>query len=301
MTLPAGWWRIAVCLVLLLALVLMLDVSQILAALQRMDWRWTLAAAGLMLSATMLGAWALHLLFNTERTLPFLVFLPVYWTAWAVGLVFPGQVGDMASLTVMLQRHGLPPALILGRSMADKLVSLLLMIGLALWALRQRLSAPLFAAIICGAVVAAVLLQWLLRTKGPLARHRITIFIHKTLSEALLVWQRYPVRIACNALLTIIKICFIGLAYWVMFRAFGFHQAPAWDVITLVAVSSLVAYIPISFNGIGTAEVAGVALFAGVGVAPPAVLASYLVLRAIGLTLAWIPAGTWLLLARRHR
>ncbi len=300
MTLPSVRWRIALGLALLLALLAVLDVTEIAAVLRRIDARWTLAAAGLMCTTTLIGAVGLHLLLNTERTLAFMSFLPLYWTAWAVGLVFPGQVGDMASITVGLRRHGLAPAVTLGRSMADKLVSLLLMVVFALWAVRQHLSPLLMGAFALCTVLGAMLLLVLLRHGGRLARHRIVEFLRKAMLEALLVWRRFPGRIAINAALTVLKICLSGLAYWCMFQAFGFHAAPAWDVITLVAVSSLVAYIPISFNGVGTAEAAGVALFSTVGVTPPSVLASYLVLRAIGLCLAWIPAGAWLLLARRR-
>lgn len=300
MTLPSRPWRIAIGLALLLALLAVLDVRQIVAVMRRIDGHWTLAAATLMCASTVIGAGGLYLLLNTERALSFLAFLPLYWTAWAVGLVFPGQVGDMVSLTVVLQRRGLAPAVTLGRSMADKLVSLLLMIAFALWAVRQRLSPLLFAALVLGALLGGALLLVLLRRGGRLARHRATQFLLKALNEALLVARRHPGLIALNAGLTLLKICLSGLAYWCMFQAFGFAAAPAWDVITLVAVSSLVAYIPISFNGVGTAEAAGVALFSTVGVTAPSVLASYLVLRAIGLCLAWIPAGGWWLLARRR-
>lgn len=291
-------WRIAIGLALLLALLAVLDVRQIVAVMRSMNGYWALAAAGLMCVATVIGAGALYLLLNTERVLSFRSFLPLYWTAWAVGMVFPGQVGDMVSITVVLQRRGMAPAVTLGRTIADKLVSLLLMMAFALWAVRQRISPLLFAALVLGALLVGVLLLMLLRPGGPLARHRLAQFLGKALREALTVGRRYPGLIAINFALTSVKICLNGLAYWCMFQAFGFHAAPAWDVVTLVAVSSLVAYIPISFNGVGTAEVAGVALFATVGVTPPAVLASYLVLRAIGLSLAWIPAAGWWL-ARR--
>jgi hypothetical protein len=57
----------------------------------------------------------------------------------------------------------------------------------------------------------------------------------------------------------------------------------------------LVAYLPVSFNGIGTVELAGVALFGTVGVPAAAVFSGYMALRAMVLVIAWVPAGLFLL------
>ncbi len=126
------------------------------------------------------------------------------------------------------------------------------------------------------------------------------VFIGAALAEAARFAFAHPVLLSLNFLLTVLKICLTGAAYWCMFNALGFPQASVLEIAPLVAITSLVAYLPISFNGIGTAEAAGIAVFGSVGMPPAAVLGTYLILRVLGLASAWIPAASWLLLVRRR-
>lgn len=286
---------------LLCALLALVDFAKVGAALRSVAPAWVAASLGILVCGTLLGAIAVHLLLNIEKRLPFRQFLPVYWTAWAVGLVFPGQVGDMATMSSMLRRHQLPASITLGRTLADKLVSLTLMMAFALWAVRAYPFFPLvLAAAVAGLLGLALLVLGRRHLPGQayLERSKPVAFLRAALSEAARFARAHPGLIMINTLLTALKIYLTGSAYWCMFGAFGFHGASPLDITFLVAITSLVAYIPISFNGIGTAEAAGIAVFGSVGMTPAAVLGSYLLFRTLGLALAWIPAGLWLLLAR---
>ena len=287
--------------VLLCALLAFVDFARVGQALRSVAPAWVAAALAIMLAGTLIGAVAVHMLLNIEKRLPFRQFLPVYWTAWAVGLVFPGQVGDMATMATMLRSHNLSPEITLGRTLADKLVSLALMVASALWAVHGYSFFPLLLALCAlGVAGAALLLRGRHRLPGRefFRRNKAAQFLAAALAEVARFSQAHPVLIAVNVVLTAVKIALTGTAYWCVFNAFGFHQTSPLDVVFLVAITSLVAYIPISFNGIGTAEAAGIAVFGTVGISPAAVLGTYLVLRALGLALAWIPAGLWLMLAR---
>jgi uncharacterized membrane protein YbhN (UPF0104 family) len=293
--------RMAFGLCLLGLLVWVVDFDQLALALHTARLGWIGVALALIVGATLLGALAMHMLISTDGEIRFTEFLPVYWTAWAVGLVFPGQVGDMASMAALLKRHRMPMSTTVGRSMADKLVSLALMICLAAWAVHGQRG---FGLLLGGAAALAVFALLLYRQRARLARFgtgRVVNFVRAALAQTRALALRRPGLIAMNTLLTGVKIGLTGLGYWAMFRAFGFDQPQPFDVIPLVAISSLVAYIPISLNGLGTAEAAGIALFGTLGVSAPGVLASYLVLRALGLAVAWVPAALWLLLARPGR
>jgi uncharacterized membrane protein YbhN (UPF0104 family) len=106
-----------------------------------------------------------------------------------------------------------------------------------------------------------------------------------------------PWLVGINFVGTTLKILLIGTAYWYVFQAGGAQDPPWLDVILLVTVSSLVAYIPVSFNGLGTVEVTGILLFSLLGLGEELVLASYLVLRLIVLIIAWSPSLLILLLS----
>jgi uncharacterized membrane protein YbhN (UPF0104 family) len=98
--------------------------------------------------------------------------------------------------------------------------------------------------------------------------------------------------------LTSVKIGAIGVAYWALFLALGFSE-DLFVIIPLVAASSIVAYAPVSVNGIGTVEAVGILLFSSVGIPETAVLSAYVTLRFLVLILAWGPAGLWLLIKWR--
>ena len=296
-----GALRVAASLLLLAALVWWVDPAALLARLAGLHLGGWLAAAGAITAATLLGAVNLHLLLREHSRAPLREFLPVYWTAWAVGLVAPGQVGDLATVSALLHRRGVDWRGTLGRSLVDKVVSLLVMLGFtaaAVYALGRELSpridlrvvAMALGAFALAAAVAA--LAWRSARGRALALHAAEVggsFVG-TLRER-------PGLVALNAALTVVKIALVGTAYWLVFRALGQAQVGLPEAIAVSTAAGLLAYLPISFNGIGPVEAAGVVLFGILGVAAGTVVAAYLVLRATVLLLAWIPAA--LLLAAR--
>ena len=70
--------------------------------------------------------------------------------------------------------------------------------------------------------------------------------------------------------------------------------------ITLCAASAgLVAYLPLSLNGIGTVELTGLTLFGALGLPPEKILAAYLWLRVATLAATFVPLLVLLLPMRR--
>ena len=226
-------------------------------------------------------------------------FLPIYWTSWSFGLVIPGQVGDVASISLLLKRLGFEWSVILARSLVDKVITLLIMFAFAIYGLVNVAHMDIFHSEMIKWLAVAVLffvVIFLLKRKlfEQLVKNKalgVFKFIRKTLDEIIYTISSYPVRVIANFLLTIIKVTFIGSAYWFMFRALGYKDLNLWIVIPLVAASSLVAYLPISLNGIGTVELAGILLFSSVGISEPSVLSAFLLLRIIVLMLAWLPTS----------
>lgn len=292
--------RVGFGVTLLGVLILYFDPRNIALALLGLNILWVIIATVLIICATLIGATNAYLLINLENSLTFAAFLPLFWLSWAVGLVFPGQVGDMVSMAAQLRQYGIQLSESLGRSLADKLISLILMVGFASWEatnlppflLPLEWIVGIFVFVLLGIWPVRRILFWLSAAQG-----KATAFVSTTMREVRKVIALYPRRIAVNIFLTVIKIGLTGMSYWFVFRALGYYEIDPWRVTTLVAISSLVAYIPISFNGIGTVEIAGVALFGALGLNQADVLAAYLLLRSIVMLIAWLPAGLWLLFA----
>lgn len=249
---------------------------------------------------TILGAYNTYLLINLEKKLTFFNFIPIYWISWAVALIFPGQVGDIATLSVIMKKRGMDISQTLGRSLIDKLISFIFMLGFAVWGIltlpNLEITGHWYLVVLI--VVVFVLIYWqrifIIQVLSQIQPKLMDLMI-RTVEEIQQVARRYPRLLITNIVLTCVKIGLAGTSYWFAFRALGYTDVALWRVIPLVAISALVAYLPISFNGIGTVEITGVALFSTLGIAEPTVLSAYLILRILVLALAWLPAGLWLI------
>lgn len=302
-----AWVRWAVGICLLLALIALVDVRAVGRRLAELDPSWIAATIACILAATLIGAFNAHLLVSRGGELTMRRFLPLYWVAWAIGLVVPGQVGDVAGMSVMLRRHDFDWHASIGRSLLDKAVSAGVMLAFAiggialLWSPGSlSLASPWqwIAAIATGALATGVALRWLWAHTGA-SSPGLRGVAARTLREMLETSRRHPRRLGANLALTVVKTMLTGLAYYCVFRALSMHDLSPWAVTLVAAGSSIVAYLPVSFNGMGTVEAAGIALFGRMGVPPDAVLSAYLALRGIVLLLAWCPAAALMLSGRQ--
>ncbi len=226
-------------------------------------------------------------------------FLAHYWTGWAVGQVAPGQIGDTLTISALLKGHNIP----LKRSLAglgiDKVLSLLVSLA-AVCALPLILVGMHASWITLSVLLLSVVLALVMPQLGRIEqRLRLAIRYHKV-REALemvgnagrLVDER-PLAVAANLLVSVVKLGVTGFAFWCGLRAvqlpLPLNELPA---ITVCAASAgLIAYLPLSLNGIGTVEATGIVLFGALGLPPAAVLAAYLLLRCATLLAAWGPAA----------
>ncbi len=285
------------------------DGRQILAALRQLEPAWAAASAALILSSTLIGAYNSHLFIGRDGAVPWAVFLPVYWVGWALNLIVPGQVGDIAGISALLRARHLPWHISVGRSLLDKVITIVMMAvcaaaGLLLaWHDFRSRWPPLayrteagFWLVASGLVVGTTVLLIAALKSGRPGVVRFRRFFSDTAHELLATARHHPQRVLLNFMFTAVKIFVTGAAYWCMFRAFGEEGAGIISVTLIAAASSLVAYIPISVNGIGTVEIAGVLLFGALQLPAATVVSAYLMLRVLVLILAWVPAGLWLLL-----
>ena len=100
------WLRVFIGLSILLALLLGFDFKKIISELSSIDSTWVYLAGVSIVASTLLGAFSMFLIVSRGEEISFFKFLLVYWSSWAVGLVVPGQVGDIASISFLLRRWG---------------------------------------------------------------------------------------------------------------------------------------------------------------------------------------------------
>lgn len=290
--------RAAVALAALAALLYYADPAAVGRVLAHCDPLWLVLAGACIAASTVLGAYNAFLLVGRAGDLAWRQFLPVYWIAWAAGLLVPGQVGDIATTAALLRRHAMDWRHVLGRSVLDKVISLLiigalgvagLLAALAGWPAPYSLAAALGAAALGLAVLVALARTGIARGGGDdlggLRGQMLSV-----LRELRHTLAAQPLRIGANFVLSIVKAVLIGTAYWAALLAMGAELLVWSRTVLLASASSLLAYIPVSLNGIGVVEAAGVSLFARLGVSAAVVLSAYLALRALVMLIAGAPA-----------
>lgn len=219
---------------------------------------------------------------------------------------FPGQVGDVATLSVIMKKRGLDISRTLGRSLIDKLISFIIMLGFAAWGIltlpNLKITGYWYFVILIVPIFLLIYWQrvYIIQAFSQL-QPKLMDFMIRIVKEIQQVTWHYPRLVMANIVLTCVKISLAGTSYWYAFQALGYADVALWRVIPLVAASSLVAYLPISFNGIGTVEIAGVALFSTIDITESSVLSAYLTLRFLVIFVAWGPLGIWLITGQKLR
>lgn len=288
-------------------LVWSIGLRPILEVMARASWKPLVAAMLAVLAATAVGgynAWQLSALGERAR---FGRFLAAYWCGWAIGLVVPGQVGDVVSIAGFFRRWGIPVSQTLARLGLDKAVSLavaLLAVASLPWAVeRARFEVPAAGAFAWGALalgLGGAGLLWLASiAKRSERMRRARDALAATLREGRAIVRDAPGRLALNVVLSLVKFAVTGLSYWLVFLALG-QDVDYWRVAVVAVAAGMVAYLPISLNGIGTVELAGVFLFGALAIAPAIVASAYLLLRAMGFVGAWLPVAAILPLVLRR-
>lgn len=293
-------WRQLVGVVLLVLLIGVIGPRVTVATLEAARLEWLALCAAMLVLCGLIGAINVYLLGEFDK-IRFRVFCRVFWHAWAVHLVSPGQVGDVAAISLMMRRHGVSWSASLGRLMIDKVISLLVISGFALAGYLYLVSTRVALTdgrgaewIALAAAFSVAVMGWFVVTH-PQRLQQLRELVFSAWSETRLALKERARQVGLNCVLTVIKTLLSGSAVWAVFIALG-YSPPYWPSVFLVMSASVVAYVPVSINGIGTVEAVAIQLFAGLGVSAEATLLTFIVYRAIILAVAWIPSALMLLL-----
>lgn len=265
--------------------------------LKSIDLVYLSVALAAIVAGTVISAINSYLICGASQVMTFFEYLRAFWVAWAVGLVVPGQVGDMLTLNQVLRRRGMPLSQSVARTSVDKIVSLLcaLLVASQIFRLGDALVLQTLSwtasALLLGLIAFLALSLWLLHHISRFTfRRRWIVGAVATAAEVVRMVLVHPWLILLNVVLSLVKIGLTGLSYWLVVRGLT-GMFLSLTKVTIAAISSgLIAYLPLSANGIGTVEIAGTGLFGAVGLGVDIVLSMYLVLRLANVLLAWIPA-----------
>jgi len=293
---------------LLIGMVIWVGPAALWGRLRAVDPSYFATAMVAIVAGTVLGAVNSYLICGASQVMGFIEYLRAFWVAWAVGLAMPGQVGDMLTLTQVLRSRGIPLSQSVARTGVDKVMSLVctLLIASQLFRLGDALVLRSLSVgaivLLLGIVVSVAMSLWALhRIRRWGFTNRWIIGAIATAAEVARIVLDRPRLLLWNLGLSLVKIGLTGISYWLVLRGLSDHVPPLTNV-TIAAVSSgLVAYLPLSANGIGTVEVAGTGVFGEVGVEPAVVLSMYVLLRLANFLLAWLPAAFLLPDLLRHR
>jgi len=254
-------------------------------------------AIAAIVAGTLLSAINSYLICGASQVMGLGEYAYAFWVAWAIGLVVPGQIGDMLTLNQVLRRRGMPLSHSVARTTVDKVVSLLcaLMVASQIFRLGHagvlRSLSAVAIMLLAGIAAFFALSLWALHRMGRLgSKNRWVVGAIATAAEVVRIVITRPRLLVVNLVLSLLKVGLTGISYWLVIRGLSAAVPPLQNV-TIAAISSgLVAYLPLSANGIGTVEVAGAGLFGELGIGLDVVLSMYLVLRLVNILLAWVPA-----------
>ena len=244
----------------------------------------------------LLGAMNMVVMLRPLVHIPFAQILGLYCKANMIALVVPGQVGD-AVIINFFRRFSVPISQGTTIFGIDKLITILwygtmTMVGLYLLgneifieALTSKIGR--FGILIAAAWFLIVILC--LVAYMNLRQSQIGQRIRNWISLSFNYVKMGKKMILVDCCITFFRTLVLGCAYWFAIRAYG---PPSFFLHTLCLpiMAGLVAYLPISFNGLGTVEVSLVFLFNKIGLEAAQVISAALTLRALTVFLIGIGA-----------
>ena len=298
-----GWWRWAVGLGLLFALIWWTGPSKLASALTSIDAEWAVLT-GLGIVALVLVAgfnvWVL-----LRRLAPFSLasYLKVYVRAWGIGLIVPGGLGD-ASQILFLRAKGIDMEASAASYVLDKVITLTWFTIVGVYGVGHYFSPELrwLPPVALVALLAAAILSMRalghIPTKPGTLPHRIQARLLHTRGH-IASFRNRGGTVALNVGLTIFKWAIQAAVYVIAFRAVGVHLSLT-AAATIPVMTTLVGYVPISVGGLGVVEYAAITMFGKENIEQTAVITTYLMLRGTQILVAAALLGAFSLVREQE-
>ena len=234
----------------------------------------------------LLGATNMVVMLRPLVHIPFVQTLGLYCKANMIALVVPGQVGD-AVIINFFRRYSVHISQGTTIFSIDKLITMLwygivTMFGFYLLGNEISIEAltPKISRFGIPIAVASFLVILCLALYMILRQSRIGGRIRNWIRLSCDYISMGKKMILVDCCITFFRVFVLGCAYWFAIRAYG---PPSFFLHTLCLpiMAGLVAYLPISFNGLGTVEISLVFLFDKIGLEAAQVISAALTLRVL--------------------
>jgi uncharacterized membrane protein YbhN (UPF0104 family) len=233
----------------------------------------------------LLGVTNITLMLRPLVKIKFASVFNAYSNANMAALLIPGQIGD-AVIIKFFRDFSIPLSQGITVFAADKLITLFWYILFAIYGiylaeipfdfqLLTKFNTFSFLFVVLGsALLFCCVFYWLVSFLSGRVRNWITL--------SFCYLKKARLAIIINISVTFIRTILLGSAYWVTINAYG-AEPSLIHVICFSIAAGMVAYIPISFNGLGTVEVSLVYLFSTIGVESAPIISAALTMRIVTL------------------
>jgi glycosyltransferase 2 family protein len=300
---PRGWWmlglKVALSLGLMTFLVMRIPIHEVRAAILGARKEWLLAALGLMLASNVLGAWQWQRLLRAASIeIPFWKVCAYYHVGLFFNNFLPANIGGDIARVLDASRYGPSRGTAAATVLMDRLVGTVALAGLALVTTipaidRFHLSVAYAAVVVF--FVLSVGLVWAVFHPGSFPRierwlsslglSRLNPHVDDFAARLRDFGGRRSMFLGLLMIALVVQVARVGVHVLVA-RSLGL-SVPVTYFFLFVPLLAVIVSLPISLNGIGLREGAGVMLFGlvGVGRAPAFSLqiTTYLVAVAVSL------------------
>jgi uncharacterized protein (TIRG00374 family) len=288
--------RVTIGIVIVGVLIWNISAKNLMRSIAQVDFPFLLLAIFYQYTSVLLGSLNQFILFRGLVDLPWKPFTLAYFKAFAIGLILPGRFGD-ASIGFFLKSEGLNYSQTFSAYILDKYLTFVLYLAILFIFVGSLTAQPAEISILLWAIFAIglpfiiyLLLRFLSFLPAALRENRLALFTNNLASQLQYFIKHHPFRLVLNFCFTPLKLGLVILCYHAMISALG-YDISAWRVGQAALASGIVAFIPVSVQGLGIVEAVALLNFKTLGVSPSDVLACYLILRTSTYVFACIAYG----------
>lgn len=257
-----------------------LNFSEIVSILSRANYLFLLFAILIYIFTFILIAYGLKALFDSIEPIRFKAWLKYYLITFSFGLILPGQAGTF-SLIYFLKRDKFSIGSTTALVIIDKLITLLVFGIISIFGLFSFINTTgIYLGILIMCLFLFLGLFIFSKTgrnilKRMLGKYSVKFANFSSTFKNLVMYNKSQLLI--NLLITFLRLFFTGLLIVIIFKSLS-YDVPLIYTIIISSMTLIVSLIPLTPNGLGIRESAGLLLFNRLGIPFEATLAMYLII-----------------------
>ncbi|HIH09573.1 MAG TPA: flippase-like domain-containing protein [Candidatus Diapherotrites archaeon] len=298
--------KAAISSIVIAILIYFLDLQQTVELLLHSKIELVTIALLLVVVQIALSAFKVGLLVNGPKKLGFGKLLRYYCFGWAAGLVSVGKIGEF-SMSYYLKKEGMPYSRSLAAILTDKIITFLALAtvtvaGTLLFFGTSNLPLLSLSAIFVAGVGIFLLALKVINpselaivkaikpARDIVAKYNENITAFR--GEILEFFSKKRELLAINAILSIARLCLMSITGSLLFLAINSSIDPLFMGF-IIAVTAIVALLPITLSGLGVVEITFVYLASLQGISAEAAIATQILTLAINYSIGLVISAIW--------